>query len=177
VSHDLNPADMHRVDEPVDEITLFGHAAAALLTAAETILFVEDEAFVRGVVSEVLRSAGYRVLTAQNALEAAVAFERRAGAIDLLLTDVILPGENGRTLARSLAKKNPRLKILFVTGYGDQMNLLAAENPDRENPGRQSIHCLPKPFSAGILLQRIRQLLDGSESDQQPFLKRASGTA
>jgi two-component system cell cycle sensor histidine kinase/response regulator CckA len=162
-------------DEPINDITLPNHARNALLTAAETILFVEDEAFVRGVISEVLRSAGYRVLTAQNALEAAAAFEHRAGAIDLLLTDVILPGENGRTLARSLAKKNPRLKILFVTGYGEQMKLLAAESANHEN----SIHCLPKPFSAGILLQRIRQLLDDCESSAlpEPPLRRASGIA
>jgi two-component system, cell cycle sensor histidine kinase and response regulator CckA len=172
VSHNSTSADVPQIGqpiiEPIDDFTL----------RAETILFVEDEAFVRGVISEVLRSAGYRVLTAQNALEAAVAFERRAGAIDLLLTDVILPGENGRTLARSLAKKNPRLKILFVTGYGEQMNLLAAENGNHENSDYESLHCLPKPFSAGILLHRIRQLLDGREPSAAPLpVRRASGTA
>ena len=62
---------------------------------AETILFVEDEAFVREVTCEVLRSAGYRVLVANNAAEAAGIYDQRRGEVELLLSDVVLPGEMG----------------------------------------------------------------------------------
>ncbi len=119
--------------------------------AAETILFVEDEAFVREVTCEVLRSAGYRVLTAKNAVEAASIYDRRRGGVELLLTDVILPGENGRALAGRLRRENPELKVLLVTGYAEQMGVREAKREE----------CLAKPFSAEMLLQTVRQLLDG----------------
>ena len=118
----------------------------------ETILFVEDEAFVREVTCEVLRSAGYRVLSARNAVEAARSYDDRCGEIDLLLTDVVLPGDTGPVLARRLRRENPRLKVLFVTGYAEQMGLREAD-----------AECLAKPFSTGVLLRRVRQLLDRGE--------------
>lgn len=120
------------------------------LTGNETILFVEDEAFVREVTCEVLRSAGYRVLTARNAAEGVQAYDLERGAVDLLLTDVILPGENGRALAAWLKRKNPDLRVLFVTGYVEQMGLRMGEQEE----------CLAKPFSRGTLLQTIRRLVD-----------------
>jgi PleD family two-component response regulator len=88
---------------------------------AKTILFVEDEAFVRNVTAEVLRSAGYRVLTARNAEEALVAYREYPSAMDLLLSDVILPGETGLTLAARLRREDSGLKVLFVTGYAAQL--------------------------------------------------------
>src|SRR5271163_279694 len=88
----------------------------------QTILFVEDETFVRRVASEVLRSAGYRVLIARDAGEATRVYHAHLGAVDLLLSDVILPGESGRTLAARLREDNPRLKVLLITGYIEQMN-------------------------------------------------------
>lgn len=86
-----------------------------MLAGAETILFVEDEAFVRDVTCKVLRSAGYRVLTAKNAAEAVRVYDARRGEVELLLTDVILPGETGRVLAGRLRRKDPELKVLLVT--------------------------------------------------------------
>ena len=88
---------------------------------AKTILIAEDEAFVRNVTAEVLRSAGYRVLTARNAEGALVAYREYAAAVDLLLTDVILPGETGLTLAGRFRREDSELKVLFVTGYADQL--------------------------------------------------------
>jgi len=120
------------------------------LTGNETILYVEDEAFVREVTCEVLRSAGYRVVTARNAAEGAQAYDLERGAVDLLLTDVILPGENGRALAGRLKRGNPALKVLFVTGYAEQMGLRMGEHEE----------CLAKPFSSGTLLQTLRRLID-----------------
>jgi two-component system cell cycle sensor histidine kinase/response regulator CckA len=121
-------------------------------TEAETILFVEDERFVREVTGEVLRSAGYRVLTAKNAAEAVCVYDAGRSDVDLLLTDVVLPGETGRALAGRLRRENPGLKVLLVTGYADQMAV----------PGTKHEECLPKPFSTEILLWRVRQLLDRS---------------
>lgn len=120
------------------------------LTRNETILYVEDEAFVREVTCEVLRSAGYRVVTARNAAEGAQAYDLERGAVDLLLTDVILPGENGRALSTRLKRDNPALKVLFVTGYAEQMGLRMGEHEE----------CLAKPFSSGTLLQTLRRLID-----------------
>jgi two-component system, cell cycle sensor histidine kinase and response regulator CckA len=118
-----------------------------MLAGAETILLVEDEAFVREVTGEVLRSAGYEVLTARNAAEAAGAYSERRRRVDLLLSDVVLPGENGRVLASRLRRENPALKVLLVTGYAEQMGLREEE-------------CLAKPFSTDVLLRRVREMLD-----------------
>jgi hypothetical protein len=116
----------------------------------ETILLVEDEAFVREVACEVLRSAGYTVLSAKNGTEAGGAYKSSRAKVELLLTDVILPGENGKVLAGRLKRENSGLKVLFITGYAEQMGWCEAEQKE----------CLAKPFSTGALLQRVRQALD-----------------
>ena len=121
-----------------------------MLSGAGTILFVEDEAFVRDVTCEVLRSAGYRVLMAKNAAEAMRIYEARGNDVELLLSDVVLPGESGRAFAGRLRRENPGLKVLLVTGYAEQMGL---------RDGLQE-ECLAKPFSTEVLLGRVRQLLD-----------------
>lgn len=145
----------------------FGGAVQKELTGTETILFVEDEVFVREVACEVLRSAGYKVLTARNADEAARVYDQRCSEIELLVTDVVLPGENGRALALRLRQKHPELKVLFVTGYAEQMGL------------QESLHeeCLAKPFSATVLLRRVQQLLDQGESwTESEQVRHACGT-
>jgi|SRR5450432_1646521 two-component system cell cycle sensor histidine kinase/response regulator CckA len=116
---------------------------------AGTILLVEDEVFVRDVTSEVLRSAGYRVLTAKNAADAERAYVKGCGEVDMLLTDVILPGENGRSFAERLRLRHPTLKILLVTGYAEQMGLLEG--------GREE--CLAKPFSTTELLEKVKEMM------------------
>lgn len=121
------------------------------LGGTETILLVEDDAFVREVTSQVLRSAGYRVLTAKNAAEAIHVYDP-SNEVDLLLTDVVLPGETGRVLAARIRQKNPALNILLVSGYAEQMGL---------RDGNQE-ECLAKPFSTEVLLRRVRQQLDRS---------------
>jgi CheY-like chemotaxis protein len=123
------------------------------LGGAETILFVEDEAFVRNVTCEVLQSAGYQVLPAKNAAEAMHLYEQNAGEVDLLLSDVVLPGETGWALACKLRRENPVLAILLITGYAEQMGLREARPEE----------FLAKPFSTETLLRRVRQLLDRSE--------------
>jgi two-component system, cell cycle sensor histidine kinase and response regulator CckA len=121
---------------------------------AETILLVDDEDFVRKGTGEVLESAGYVVLTAKSAREALEIYDRQRGLVNLLLTDVILPGESGRTLAGLLRCRNPDLKVLFVSGYAEQT---LSSNVDGE-----SAECLPKPFAAQTILSKVRQVLDRS---------------
>lgn len=142
-----------------DENTLWG---------AGTILFVEDEAFVREVTCEVLRSAGYRVLTAKNAEEAMRTYESRGNEVEILLSDVVLPGESGRVLAARLRRRNPGLKILLVTGYAEHMGLRGAMQEE----------CLAKPFSSEVLLRRVGQLLNraGLPSEAEPLLMHACGS-
>ena len=125
---------------------------SGLLTRRETILLVEDEAFVREVTVEVLKSAGYALLVARNGAEARSLYERFSSEVDLLLTDVVLPDENGRILAGKLKSENARLLVLLVTGYAEQVEMMKLEAADSEY--------LPKPFSARTLLEKVRTLLD-----------------
>jgi len=118
-----------------------------------TILLVEDELFVREVTSEVLGSAGYRVLTAKNAADAEQVYEQLCGGVDLLLIDVVLPGENGRSFAERLRLSHPTLKTLLVTGYAEQMGL--------QEGGRAE--CLPKPFSTRELLEKVKAVMPDRE--------------
>jgi two-component system, cell cycle sensor histidine kinase and response regulator CckA len=155
--------------ETLEEASRWSVAADEdMLSGAETILFVEDEAFVREVTCEVLRSAGYRVLTAKNAAEATHLYEARSDEVELLLSDVVLPGESGRALAARLRRQSPWLKILLVTGYAEQMGLRDAMQEE----------CLAKPFSTEVLLGRVRQLLDhvGLPTGAEYLLTHACGS-
>lgn len=121
---------------------------------AGTILYVEDEKFVREVTSEVLRAAGYQVLVAKNAAEAMDIYEGWKTDVNLLLTDVILPGDTGGMLATRLRRSNPRLKVLYVTGYAEQMGIRRTANED----------CLAKPFSTDGLLDRVGEMIGRRQS-------------
>ena len=127
------------------------------LAHGERILWVEDEAFVREVVGEILGAAGYTVLVANNAPEAQRTYEQHGGAVDLLLTDVVLAGENGRALAKRLKGEQPGLKVLLVTGYAEQMARCGA-GIDREE-------FLAKPFSCEALLRRVKLVLEGGNHE------------
>jgi len=118
----------------------------------QTILLVEDEAFVREMICEILEGAGYRVLKVRNAVEARVTFERGGKNCDLLLTDLILPGQNGRELAYDLKEANSALRVICISGYS--LNLVMQKRFVEEG-----IFYLPKPFSAESLLRKVRQVL------------------
>jgi DNA-binding response OmpR family regulator len=81
-----------------------------------TILLVEDETYLRDVTCDVLESAGYLVLKTRNAAEAIAAFREYQTIVRLLLTDVVLPGQNGRDLANDLRSICPKLRIIFTSG-------------------------------------------------------------
>jgi two-component system, cell cycle sensor histidine kinase and response regulator CckA len=158
-----------RIAANTDEATVWNPGLdEATLRGSELILFVEDEAFVREVTREVLSSAGYTVLATRNASEALTQYAMHGTAVDLLLTDMILPGETGRVLAERLRRWNPQLRVLFVTGYTEQMAV----------PGQNGMECLAKPFSTTALLTKIRQVLDTKTilvNEQK--VRRAAGSA
>ena len=123
---------------------------AAWEDRVETILLVEDEAFVRNVTREILQAAGYRVLTAGDGVAAKRLYDEFEPEVDLLLTDMILPGENGGELAAIMRRENPRLRVLFVTGYADQIVVL-------KDAGEEY---LLKPFCSEVLLRKVAELMD-----------------
>ncbi len=121
----------------------------------ETVLVVEDDAEVRALSTQMLRECGYRVLEAADGASALALLEAEAG-IDLLFTDVVMPGMSGKELADAAAAMRPDLKILFASGY--TRNAIAAEG--RLDP---SVSLLSKPFTSDQLARRVRALLDGEE--------------
>ncbi len=116
----------------------------------ETILFVEDEPAIRKVTERALRASGYRVFSSASADEALRVMADRP-RIDLLLTDVVMPGMNGGELARRLCRELPGMRVLFLSGY-------AADALDDRIPPAAGL--LQKPFTSEELLQRVREVLD-----------------
>jgi nitrogen-specific signal transduction histidine kinase/CheY-like chemotaxis protein len=126
---------------------------AAHKSLGETILVVEDDADVRAYIVEVLRDLNYEVMEAQDSATAIDAVERVDGRIDLLLSDVVLPGLNGRELVRQLHVRWPELKVLYMTGYSRN----AIVHHGRLDPG---VDVIQKPLTQADLADRIRDVLD-----------------
>ena len=121
-----------------------------------TILLVEDESSLREVISQILSGAGYNVLCSSNAMEASDVYGQHANEIQLLLTDMVMPGKNGQQLAREIRQTSPDLKVIFTTGY-----------PQDDFINDQEEAFLPKPFSVRQLLCKVRQMLQhGSARDR-----------
>jgi PAS domain S-box-containing protein len=140
-----------------------GGAAAAPSSVAvdnvprgdETLLVVEDSEPLRLLVRELAESLGYRVLLAENGPGAIDLVQRSGGDIDLILTDVILPGMNGRELAARLQEMRPGLRILFVSGYArDVLGERGGLDP--------KVRLLQKPFNRQALGLALREILDAS---------------
>jgi two-component system, cell cycle sensor histidine kinase and response regulator CckA len=121
---------------------------------SETILIAEDEPDLRELTKIFLEGYGYRVLEAASAEEALKASEKFGEKIDLLLTDVIMPGMSGRQLAEKILKNRPETKIVYMTGYTDDM---VVQHKVLE-PG---VQLLQKPFTKLDLAQKVRATLDG----------------
>jgi len=122
---------------------------------SETILVVEDEAAVRHLTRRTLERAGYRVLEAADAVEALRMWEQHQGAIDLLMTDIVMPeGINGRELAERLHARKPALKVILTSGY-------SADIAGQELSLRAGHAFLQKPATPGLLLESVRRCLDG----------------
>ena len=123
------------------------------LTGDEIILLVEDDHSMRKAAGRILVRHGYRIIEASNPKEALEKFEKDGEVIQLLLTDIIMPGGNGRELAEKLRVKKPNLKVLFMSGYTDQ---IISENGLLEG----GFNLIMKPFHAEHFLRQIRQILD-----------------
>jgi PAS domain S-box-containing protein len=130
-------------------------ALKATFGGTETVLVVEDESEVRELTEQILRVNGYTVIAAENADSAMRIFEQRGESIDLLLTDVIMPGINGRILAEKLRAKRPSLKVLFMSGY-------TADLIERRGIENRTMCFLSKPFTASELKWAVRRALDNS---------------
>jgi PAS domain S-box-containing protein len=132
-------------------------APLASIRGSETILLVEDAEPLRKLANMFLRESGYNVLTASDGAEALEVARKHFGPIDLLLTDVVMPGINGRVLAERLAPLQPRMKVLYMSGYTDAFiaghGVLEA-----------GTHLLHKPFTQEVLARKVREVLDGTGS-------------
>ena len=124
-------------------------------SGSETVLLVEDEAAVRGLLRRFMDGKGYRVLEAADGEEALSVVESEAGRIDLLLTDLVMPGMGGFELAHRLEAKLPEVKILFMSGYSE-----GAEAFFNSGLVSDARNFLQKPFSTDLLAQRLREVLD-----------------
>jgi CheY-like chemotaxis protein len=122
-------------------------------SGGETVLLVEDEAGVRELARLVLQRQGYSVLEATEPQEALRLVETHTGPIHLLLTDVVMPGMSGKALAETLTGMIPDLKVLFMSGYPDQV---IAHHGVLE----AGIAFLQKPFNPMALARNVRKVLD-----------------
>jgi two-component system cell cycle sensor histidine kinase/response regulator CckA len=140
--------------------------AGARVTAAsgtETILLVEDEQQVRKMVRELLQVSGFTVIEAARVGEALILCQSHPEPIHLLLTDVVMPGMNGRELAEHLTRMRPEMKVLFMSGYTDEAVV-------RHGVLAVGSAFLQKPFTPDSLTSKVRQTLDGvaEAMEQEP---------
>jgi CheY-like chemotaxis protein len=123
----------------------------------ETIVVVEDDADLRAYIGEVLRGLGYRVRAVPNATAAIPILQDKHTRIDLLLTDIVMPGRNGRELGKQAQNLRPGLPVLYMTGYSRN----AVVHQGRLDEG---VDLLQKPISQEVLATRVRDLLDGAKN-------------
>jgi CheY-like chemotaxis protein len=147
--------DVNHVSQPgttCEAVMSTAFVEAAQWGGPETILLVEDEAFVRTATAEVLESAGYRLVIARSAAEAFEAYRRCSWQVDLLLCDIVMPGMSGRELATALENFYPRARVLLMSGYAEQLAWCGSSACGNQ--------FLAKPFSTPMLLRRVREVLD-----------------
>jgi nitrogen-specific signal transduction histidine kinase/FixJ family two-component response regulator len=120
---------------------------------SETLLVVEDEEAVRRLMSGLLTAQGYRVLLASSGEEGLAVAEAESGPIDMVVTDVVMPGMGGRQMVEALSRRWPEMPALFVSGYNDDTIL-------QHGVSSEKVPLLGKPFARCELLRRVRELLD-----------------
>lgn len=125
----------------------------------ETILLVEDDEAVREVAARTLGRFGYRVLSAGEGTDALRVVEEKGEEIDLLLTDIMMPGMNGVELGMEVARRKPGIKVFYMSGYADQELV-------RQGLLEPGTTFLQKPFTPRQLAARIRAILDGTDADE-----------
>jgi two-component system cell cycle sensor histidine kinase/response regulator CckA len=136
------------------EVKTEGSAVAAgVPRGSETILVVEDEDIVRGLLRKVLQANGYVVLEAASGRDALWLSQDHAGPIQLLITDVVMPGMNGRELAERLMPLRPDMKVIFISGYIDDAVV-------RKGVAEFQANFLQKPIEPSILMRKVREVLE-----------------
>jgi PAS domain S-box-containing protein len=130
-------------------------AAVPAARGSETLLLVEDETEVRELVRYILAAQGYRVLAAEDGVDALQVAQDHEGPIHLLITDVVMPRLSGKALADQLRSSRPKMRVLFTSGYTD--NAIVHHGVLDED-----VHFLSKPFELEALVRRVREVLDGS---------------
>ena len=146
-----------------DQMRLADHTTkktAVDWVGTETILLVEDNKQVRELALALLRRKGYNVITAEDGREALDALDRCQGAVHLLLTDVVMPVMNGRDLFKKAAEKYAGLKVLFMSGYTD--NVIA-----HRGVLDQGVDFIQKPFTVEDLATKVREVLDDEKSENK----------
>ena len=145
-----------RVADPADSPRVDKHAQAAA-GGSETVLLVEDEESVRELVRETLKTRGYRVIEASDGIAGMRVSEEYQGNIEILITDVVMPGMSGRELAKRVAAARPNIRVLYLSGYTED----AIIHEGALEPGTGF---LQKPFTLQVLARKVRKVLQG-ESD------------
>jgi len=130
----------------------------ALQGGTETILLIEDDGFLRAAAQKTLSQSGYRVFTAMNGTDALEVWKQNRDQIQLLLTDLVLPGGmNGMELGECLLKENPKLKVVYASGHSAEVAL-------KELALKEGVNFLSKPFQSFKLSQTVRRALDTAPS-------------
>ncbi|NOX90350.1 MAG: PAS domain S-box protein [Calditrichaeota bacterium] len=145
------PSIEEQVSGPVKEVKEIPHPKGS-----ETILLVEDDDMVRNLVVTIMKAHGYQVLEARNGFEGLQIFENKTEHINLVITDVVMPGMNGGELYQKILKIRPDIKIIFISGYME--NVIAQHGVLDEG-----VPLLHKPFTPAELLKKIRTVLDKKE--------------
>jgi CheY-like chemotaxis protein len=127
-----------------------------VIGGSETLLLVEDQNEIRSLLSQILASEGYTVLTAPNGREALLLAQNHTGPIDLMITDIVMPQMSGHELARAMKDRRPEMKILYMSGYADRSRAPAEFDP-------ASFAYLEKPFSPDVMMREVRAILDAPE--------------
>ncbi len=130
------------------------HSDAETAGGDETILVVEDETSVRAMIGRILGGLGYRVVSAIHGEEAVQKYDELGGAVDLVLTDVIMPRMGGRELAGTLTARDPALRVIYMSGYTDN----SIVHHGMLDPG---VTFIQKPFTPRVLAIAVRKMLDG----------------
>jgi two-component system, cell cycle sensor histidine kinase and response regulator CckA len=147
---EVQPDPVAAVKEPPAEVK-----PRTDLTGQGTILLVEDEEGLRSLNARGLRSRGYSVIEASNGIEALEALEEKNGAVDLVVSDVVMPEMDGPTLLKTMRGRNPDLKIIFVSGY-------AEDAFEKSLPENQQFAFLPKPFTLSQLVAAVKETMTPS---------------
>jgi CheY-like chemotaxis protein len=145
---ELRESEAHARAEPSEPVT-----------GDERVLLVEDDPAVLKLARAALESQGYEVYAAQSVEEAWRVARQRNGALDLLLTDVIMPAKNGKELAAELRSLQPSLRVLFMSGYADDI-VVRGDAGSRDASAVEEIHLIEKPFTVAGLAAKVREVLE-----------------